>query len=424
MRGVITRRAKARQWLTAVSFLFLAHSSFAATNATLRLSEAIDRTLIHNPGLIAYGYQVQAQQGRVTQSELKPSPELGLMVENVLGSGLYEGIDGAEATLSLGWVLERGKRQHYIDAARAGGSALEAQAEIGRLDAVAQTARLYLDNLEFQVERDLSQEAIALAEQTVAIVDRRVRAGRTPTADRARAEAELAKVRLAALDVEHELATARQRLATQWGQAQPDFTRVTGSWQQLPEPDDFTALLVQIDRSPQMSIFLSQQRLREAEMRLAEAQAKPDWRVNAGIRRLELTDDNAFVAGITIPLGSKDRNRGRVAEARANLALVDAERMASRLQIEAQLFALYQALQHSLHRAETLRDDVLPRLQEATDQTRQGYEKGRYSFYELQQLQSELLATRMGLVEAAVDARRHQIEIERLTGTVMPSAVQ
>ena len=92
--------------------------------------------------------------------------------------------------------------------------------------------------------------------------------------------------------------------------------------------------------------------------------------------------------------------------------------------IEAQLFALYQALQHSLHRAEALQKEILPRLEEAAVQTRQGYETGRYSFYELQQLQSELLLTRRDLVEAAVDARRHQVEIERLTGTVMPSAVQ
>ena len=68
--------------------------------------------------------------------------------------------------------------------------------------------------------------------------------------------------------------------------------------------------------------------------------------------------------------------------------------------------------------------ELLPRLEEAAVQTRQGYETGRYSFYELQQLQSELLLTRRDLVEAAVDARRHHVEIERLTGTVMPSAVQ
>ena len=424
MRGAINRRARVRHWLTAFSLLACAHWSVAATNANLRLEEAIDRTLAHNPGLISFGYQLEAQQGRVTQSQVKPAPELGLQVENILGSGFYEDADGAEATLSLGWVLERGKREHYVAASRAGVSALEAQAEVGRLDAIALTARLFLDNLEFQERLSLSQEATVVAEQTVATVDKRVRAGRAPAADLARAQAELAKVRLTTLDMEHELATVRQRLATQWGQALPDFQQVTGHWRQLPRPDSFAVLLEQVELSPNMSRHLSQQRLREAELRLAETQAKPDWRVSVGVRHLELTDDQAFVAGITIPLATRDRNRGRVAEAKANLALVDAERAASRLQIETQLFALYQALQHSLHQTETLRDEVIPRLQEAAEQTRVGYERGRYSFYELQQLQSELLLTRMSLAQAAIDARRHQTEIERLTGAAMPSSIQ
>ena len=71
----------------------------------------------------------------------------------------------------------------------------------------------------------------------MATVDKRVRAGRAPAADLARAQAELAKVRLTTLDMEHELATVRQRLATQWGQAIPDFQQVIGHWQQLPTPD-------------------------------------------------------------------------------------------------------------------------------------------------------------------------------------------
>ncbi len=424
MRGAINRCAKVRHWLTALSLFFVAQWSAAASDEDLGLEEAIKRTLAHNPVLVAFGYQVQARQGRVTQSQIKPGPKLGLEVENVLGTGGRSGIKGTETTLSLGWVLERGKRRHYMEAARSGVSALEAQVEIGRLDAVASTARLFLDNLEFQERYKISQEAIGMAEQTVATVKRRVESGRAPAADRVRAEAELAKVRLVAADMEHDLSNARHRLATQWAQVHPDFRQVTGNWRQLPTPDSVAALLELVDGAPDVSTYMSQQRLREAELRLAEIQSRPDWLVSAGIRRLEQADDYAFSVGITIPLKAKDRNRGRVAEAQANLAMVDAQRAATRLQVEAQLFAIHHELQHSLYRAKTLRDELLPRLQEAAAQTRQGYEAGRYSYFELQQLESELLLTRTGLVEASIDARRLLIEIERLTGAVMPSAVQ
>ena len=393
MWGLFTHRAKAWHGLIALSLLSISQITVAATVSSIRLEDAVDRTLKNNPELVAFGYQIQAQQGRLTQAQVKPSLELGLVVENALGTGDYQGIDGTETTLSLGWVLERGKREAYVSAARAGISALEAQKEIHRLDATAKTTHLFLENLEYQERLRLSHEATALAEQTVATVRKRATAGRAPTADLARAEAELARVRLATEDVSHELKTARRWLAAQWGVPQADFSKVVGDPHRLPSPGSFTSLLEAVDRNPNLLAFLSQRRLREAELQSAKAQAKPDWRFNAG-------------------------------EARANLDMTEADRAATRLQIEAKLFAVYQALQHSLHRSVTLREEVLPRLEIAAIETQRAYEAGRYSYYELQVIQTELIATRMELLDAAVETHQRLIEIERLTGAAMPSAVQ
>ncbi len=46
-------------------------STLAGENGSINLTEAIDKTLEHNPGLVAFGYQIQAQQARVTQAELR-----------------------------------------------------------------------------------------------------------------------------------------------------------------------------------------------------------------------------------------------------------------------------------------------------------------------------------------------------------------
>ena len=424
MRCVFNSYVKAQHWLAVLSLFLFAQGDAAQPEGDLGLEEAMRRTLSHNPDLVAFGYQIQAQRGRATQSGIRPAPELGAEVENALGTGLASGIQGAETTLSLSWVLERGKREGYIAAARAGISVLEAQAEVRRLDAVALTALLFLDNLEFQERYAISHQAVATAEQMVAVVGERVESGRSAAADLARARAELAKVRLHSADMEHDLTNARHRLATQWGQVHPDFERARGNWEQLPEPGHFETLVEQLDKFPDLIAYISRRRLREAELRLAETLSRPDWRVSAGIRRLELTDDFGFRLGIAIPLKARDRNRGRVEEAQANLAREDAERAAARVQIEAQLFAIHHEMQHSVLRARMLRDEVLPRLEEAAEEARRGAEAGRYSYFQLQQLESELLFTRSDLVLAAIDARRQQIEIERLTGAVMSSAAQ
>ena len=408
-----------RYWLLALGLLAFARLGMADTPRELGLEEAINRTLADNPDLVAFGYQIEAQQGRVTQSRITPAPELGLDVENVLGTGGHSAVRGAETTLSLAWVLERGKRQSYIAAARAGVSVLEAQAEIRRLDAATLSALLYMDNLEFQERYALSLQAVAAAEQTVATLSELVETGLATGADLARAKADLAAVRLYAADMEHDLTNAQHTLAIQWGQVKPDFASVSGDWRQLPALETFESLAGKLEVSPDLATYVSWRRLREAELRLAETRARPDWRVSAGIRRLEAADDYAFTFGFAVPFRARERNRGQVQEAHANLAQLNAEQNAMRVRIEAQLFAIHHEMEHSLMRAETLRDDVLPRLREAAEQTRKGYEAGRYSLFDVQQLQSELLSRQSEQVQAAIDARRQQIEIERLIGAVM-----
>jgi cobalt-zinc-cadmium efflux system outer membrane protein len=222
-------------------------------------------------------------------------------------------------------------------------------------------------------------------------------------------------------DLEHELQTSVRWLAAQWGETRPAIMRVQGNITELPEPDSFAELLARVDQSPNLRRFLSERRLREAELRRIEADAKPNWRLSAGVRQMQMTDDQALVAGITIPLGANKRNEGNVATARAELARSDADRVVTRVQIETRLFALYEELKHSLHRAITLRDDILPRVESALAETQRAYELGRYSYFELRAAQDDTLQARTEVTVALIDAHRNILEIEALTGAALSS---
>lgn len=422
----ILRMLQVSAWhlLLVAGSMMLTTSGEAGEQATLNLNEAVRRTLAHNPKLIAFGHQIDIQKGRLTQSTLGPNPNLDLRVENVFGSGDFNNADSAESTLSLSWVLERGKRQRRIEAANKSVSLVQTDAEIKRLDAAADTARLFLGSLAHQERLTRIQESVTQAKQTVRAVAERVRAGRTPDAELARAEAELARMRLLQEDVEHELTTANYRLAARWGESRPDFGRVNGDIERLPAASSFAELLTRLDDNPDLSRYLTERRLLEAQLRLTESEAKPNWQLNAGIRRLERSNDHAFVAGITIPLTTRNRNQGRIAEAQARMAMTEANRTAARLQIETQLFALHQEFQHSLHRATVLREQVLPRVEQALADTQRAYAAGRYGYLELRQVQTEVLDTRTALVEASIDAHARLIDIERLTGTTLAPMVQ
>ena len=416
MWKLLTRLMGVCLFLVLFSTIVRAESGLVDDGQMIGLNEAVARTLARNPELLAFGYQLKAQDGRVLQAGLAPNPELSLTVENALGSGEFTGMDGAETTLSIAWILERGVRQRRLETARAGISLLDVEADILRLDAAAETARWFLSCLSSQAQMVNAGEAVQLAQETVRAVNKRVQAGKSPQAELARAQAELARMKLNQEDFEHELLSASRRLAAQWGETRPGFNHVSGEILTLPTPDSFETLKTRITENPDLARFLSKQRVDEAEIRLARAQNKPDWRVSVGVRRLEITGDNALVANITLPLTLRNRNQGRIAEAQANLAQTDADATAARIRNETLLFVIYQELQHSLHRAKTYRDEVIPRLEQALTDTRNAYELGRYSYFEWRTVQEDLLEARHALVEASVDAHKDTIEIERLTG--------
>ncbi len=408
-------------WLTMLGATITA--SFASTDdETVTLEQSIAYTLERNPDLVAFGYQLDSQRGRIQQAGLRPNPQLDLFVENAAGTGPFSGVESTETTLSLFWVLERGKRERRVDVTRAGLTLLESDAQIERLDAAAETARLYLVCLEDQGLLQQAEDAVRFAQQTVEAIRNRVQAGRTPAADLARAEVVLAERRLTLEEHEHELVTSLRRLAAQWGNTDPEFKRVQGDGTALPNPVSYERLRERVDQNPDLTRYLSERRVREAEVRLAESRAKPNWRVSAGVRHFEQTGDQALVAGITIPLTTRNRNEGRIAETRAALAMTDANRRAERVRIETTLFQVYQELQHSLHVATSLRDDILPRVERALRETERAYEAGRYGYLELRSAQDEALNARTAALVAAIDAHRNSIEIERLTGSAIAAS--
>jgi cobalt-zinc-cadmium efflux system outer membrane protein len=255
-----------------------------------------------------------------------------------------------------------------------------------------------------------------LAEQTVEAVTRRVRAGKAPTAELVRAEAELATDRLARDDVTHELSAAYHRLAAQWGETEPRFARVDGDLLALPALEPYVALTEGLERTPQLARYATEERLAKANLRLAEARRWPSLRPHLGVRRLEATDDTALVAGVSVPIPVLNRNQGEVAESRAAVSRARAEAGAAHVRLQTTLFELYEELRHYFHRAETLRVEVIPRLTEALEGTRRAYERGRYGYFELRSVQTDLLRAQSELVDASAGAHRLVIALERLTG--------
>ncbi len=391
----------------------------------LTLGDAVQRARLHNPDLAVFAFRLKAEDARVESAGLRPAPELGVQVENLLGTGRARGLSGAEATFALSQVLELGsQRQQRQALAGTQRSVVEIDREIAQLDVLAALGQRFVHVAADQEQLALTRRATALVEATLKEVQRRVDVGRSPVAELHRARIAVARAEIEQEHAEHELLSSRRQLAALWGDRTAEFGSVTASLFSLPEVADFAVLLQRLSENPDVLRYVSEQRLHDAEVALAQARGRGSPTVNAGIRRLQDSADTAFVAGISLPLFGQGRMQPVIAEAAARREVSVAAQQAALVDAEARLFALVQESAHAATEVRQLRDRVLPEMDQALSATEAAWRSGRYSYLELTEAQTERVNLQRALIDAAAKAHRYHIEIERLTGmsAVQPAA--
>jgi cobalt-zinc-cadmium efflux system outer membrane protein len=343
----------------------------------------------------------------------------------VLGTGRASGFDSAETTFALSQVIELGdKRELRTNAANATTAIIDAERAAAELDVLAEVTRRLIHVAADQEHLALTMRATALAEDNVTAATARVAAARAPDVELRRARVTSARAAVEQEHAEHELLTSRRKLAAMWGDSEPTFERVAADLYVLPPSEGYEQLVTRLAASPDFVRFASEERLRDAELRVAEAHARTDLTVRAGVRILHDTNDEAFVFGVTLPLRAAARSRSQIAAVQAQRNQTTAEREAHRVRAEAQLFELFQELRHAITEADVLRTTVLPEMQAALEATRYAFERGRYSYLELVDAQRELVEVERALIDAAANSHLYRTEIERLTGEPLPAPTE
>jgi cobalt-zinc-cadmium efflux system outer membrane protein len=246
-----------------------------------------------------------------------------------------------------------------------------------------------------------------------------VRAALAPAAETARAEVRLAQAKLDIEHAEHELESSRRFLAAAMGERDVRFGDTVGDLFTLDTVGPLDDLLQRIEATPDFLRFADEARVRDAEIRLAELKRLPDVRTQIGLRRYEDGDDIGIVAGFSLPLQSGRRAQSGIDIARADRGRSDAEREAALLKVRAHLLAQYRELEHSRLEARTLREMIVPQLENALNRTEYAYQRGRYSYVEWTDAQRELLDARRRAGEVAAAFHTLRIEIERLSGQTL-----
>jgi cobalt-zinc-cadmium efflux system outer membrane protein len=389
----------------------------AQTRNVLTLDDAFTRVAESHPDLRLMRSRGDVLNAERDRAALRPALVAGASIENAFGTGEAGDLRQAEFTLSLASVLERGGK---LDARRTLAQtridALAVERETRRLDLLAEVARRYLAIIAAQRQGEIAQLDIGQRQRSVTGARQRLQAGASPESVVLTAQAALARAELDRARAEQRLLAARQHLAALWGERDPAFEVAAADPLALPAIADFSALAGLLERTPELAQFASERRIREARLQLArsESSADLDWQV--GARRLQVSDDFALVGSVSMPLGADRRAEPVIRAAEAELAAVEIEREAKGLSLYSTLVEAHGRYRVAQLEVAALQADVLPKLAKAESAAGRAYRAGAISYLEWAQLQSERTTARKQQLEAALDAQRALIEIQRLTG--------
>jgi cobalt-zinc-cadmium efflux system outer membrane protein len=400
------------------------YNSDVTTKADNRLTmkHAITNVLEHSPAIKAADYELKAAAARIRTAKLSPAYRGSIELENFAGSGLHSGSDALETTLSLSKVLELGdKAKMRGDVSHNKAMLLRNEQDSRRLDLLAETAKRFIEVITDQHRLVNAYDSIDIVKRTKQIVEKRVKAGKSPTAELRRTKIKLSRSELKLKHARHKLEATRLKLAILWGemppaQSQLSFTTADAELFKLEQLAPFESLITLLERNPDLVRFATEERLSQSRTLLARSTAQSDIEISGGMRHFNATDDTALVLSLNVPFGSSSRATSNIKEAEMVALQGPHIYQQQRLKLYSTLFELHHESKHAFDAVTALRETIIPQAELALQDYEKGYAAGRYSFLELTEAQQLLVDLKLEKVVAASDYHRYRIEIDRLTG--------
>lgn len=376
-------------------------TAFPAVAEPITLEAAIERAIASQPRLAAAEARVDAAEARTRQANVGPNPQVSLEVEDFAGSGPFRSLDSAQTTLALSQQLEIGGQR----------SARRAVAASERDVAVLSLLRERIDLIR-DVELAFA-ELVAAADQAVLARDNAAQAaslantarilvteGRDPPLRQLRAEAALAEARAAEAETFSLMLAARRNLAVLIGSDDPDLTAVTSA----PQPRERTndPAFIGIDER----LAEAERLVAAARVTLARTAATPDVTVSGGLRRFNDGRDTALVAGVSLPIPIRDRNRGGIEAARADETAAEYEAQRVRSEARRDRAQAQMLVDAAETRLAALEGPGLAQAEEAVRLAQIGYNAGRFSLLELLDARGALTTARRSIIIARLDRAR------------------
>lgn len=379
--------------------------------AVLTLPIAEGLAMSANGELAVAMREFEATEGGVIQGGARPNPELGFLLEDTRR-------ETRTTTLQLNQPIELGgKRSARLAAAGRSRDIAAVELDLRRAEVRALVTANFFEVLAAQERVRLAQEVANLAKRATEVAVKRVASGKVPPLEETKARVAEANVRLDLSLAQSELRTARQRLASTWGNSSPRFERAEGRLEQLPTLPSAESINARVAESPHLKRAKIEIQKRKSLADLERAKRTPDLTVSLGAMRAAELGRNQILLGVSIPIPVFDSNRGNQLEALKRTDKARDELAATQIRLASETQAALERLAAARNEADTLKRDVLPGAQNAYDVATKGFELGKFNFLEVLDAQRTLFESKSQYLRAVAETHRANAEIDRLVAS-------
>jgi len=396
--------------------------AFARPTGVVTLRQALALTLMHNPELKVFSWDVRISEARRLQASLWANPELEVEVEEVGGPGQRSGFDAAETTIQLSQLIElgdkRGKRTKLASMEKElAGWDYEAK----QLDVFTEVTKAFIEVLAAQQRLKLTKELLQLSEELVETVAKRVDAGKDSPLEKTRAAVTLSNINIQHQQAVQNLEFVRKQLVSTWTGKEPVFESVAGQFDSLSPIPPINELTGLIKQNPDIARWPLEIDKGKASLELEKAKAISDITLSGGLQRFNETDDNAIVFGISIPLPISDRNQAGKLRAAYELARAREKQRVAYTRIQMKLVKAYQALAGAYTEAAELDKNVLQGAESVFEASKTGYSRGKLDYLNVLDAQRTLFEAKARYIDALASYHTAKADVERLIGRSIDS---
>lgn len=385
----------------------------------LTLKKATNLAIEFSPALKSSRDGVMAAIGSEKQAGYWANPELEIEAENIAGSGQYSGANSAEYTYSLSQPIDiSGKRSARKKAAAQARKAAGSNASVNELNVIRDVHAAYASTLSAAEMLKLATEQKEIAKQVLKIVSKRVNAAREPEIQGVKATVAYENSIIATDQRRQQLRFNKQNLSKLIGQETSDLSLDHSHFFDLKAPKSLEYYQDLLSKSPilQRSDYLINEKRFSFDFERAKRVSSP--KVKFGVRQFRGSNQQAFVAGLSIPLPIFGSNGGNVSRARAELSQARNDQLQTKISLEQSLIEEWKDWKISYSTAQKIRDTILPAAEKAFELSQKGYKNGKFPYLDVLDAQRTLFESKSKYYLLLKKYHIAQANIDLLTNSI------